>query len=131
MMVWPLCSDFNTEPPPTPEPPVPGYCEDGWTAFGSSCYIVGTGKYATATYKDAYYDCNKIYGGAHVATIGNKAENTFVMNLVRNKFSVSWILIGLERTPEGESLDISYLLFLSCRSRDSRYMSGYNRTYQT
>ncbi|XP_038058604.1 lymphocyte antigen 75-like [Patiria miniata] len=111
-MYYTACK-YSTETPPTPPPTQAGYCESGWSDSGTSCYIMGTGLYETATFKEAVYDCDRYYDGAHVATISSKAENQFVMNLAQKQFSLSWILIGLERGKDGgwEWIDNSPLAY--------------------
>ncbi|XP_022088561.1 lymphocyte antigen 75-like [Acanthaster planci] len=95
------CKYTTGSPPPTPGPE-PGFCEEEWAEYGGSCYILGTGSYELATFKDAVYDCDRYYGGAYVATISNQGENQFVQNLAQKGVpGISWILIGLERGPNG------------------------------
>ncbi|XP_022088435.1 uncharacterized protein LOC110978072 [Acanthaster planci] len=106
---------YSTATPPPPEPTVPGYCEQDWTAFGSSCYRVGSGIFATGSFGDAVYDCDKNYGGAYVVTIGSKAENSFVKNLAQKTFSVDRVYIGIDRTNNGgwEWVDGSPLVYVN------------------
>ena len=79
-----------------------GYCEDGWSAFGESCYQVGSGLFSQGSFGDAIYDCDKNYGGAYVVTIGSKAENTFVKSLAQKTFGIDEMYIGIDRTSTGK-----------------------------
>ena len=63
---------------------------------------MGSSSFATGSFGDAVYDCDKYYGGAHVATIGSKAENSFVNNLATKELSANWVLIGIERSITGK-----------------------------
>ncbi|XP_038046213.1 lymphocyte antigen 75-like [Patiria miniata] len=106
---------YNPATPPPPEPTVVGYCDNGWGAFGSSCYIVGSGIFAKGTFGDAIYDCDKNYGGAHVVTIGSKLENSYVKSLAQKEFGVDEVFIGIDRTAIGgwEWVDGSPLTYVN------------------
>ncbi|XP_071789139.1 uncharacterized protein [Asterias amurensis] len=91
---------YTTAVPPTKVPDSEGKCPDDWTAYGSSCYIMGSGFFSTGSFPEARYDCQTNYG-ADLATISSKDENHFVLGLAQKSFDVSWLIMGLHRSNNG------------------------------
>ena len=100
----PLYFLFPLVKTPTNPPDAPGTCEEGWTAYGSSCYQYNNGEDVTS-WPEAEFYCTK--QGGYVASVHSKQENEWIRTILAGDTTED-IWIGLHRTDSGKSLRIFF-----------------------
>lgn len=92
-----------TLPPPSMDPDAMCPLADGWEEFNGFCYYVSSSAESSISWLTAIDTCRLKGGLAHNATLAsihNKAENTYIMNrLIANRRSRAWI--GLSKLEYG------------------------------